>query len=688
MKKIVLILYTTHTAGPDIPFSDKKYQHCYEELYTLGEAAGLHLCRAPLAWYDAKRDIFVDSWEFVGEKWRHSGPVKPDLVYDRTSGRSLHDPVRTLIVSRYRFMDDPAFTLFANNKYETSRELPQHFKPYRKFLSTETFVNFLKTFTGERLVIKPVIGSGGHGVHIVSKEEAAHLDLVFPIIVQEFIDSSHGIPGITDTYHDLRMVFIGDEFVYAYVRIPKDGSLLANIAQGGRMEIVPKEKLPKTLGPIVRDTQTLFARFSQKTYTIDVMFDETGRPWIIEFNTMPGMFFPPEEKGVMHRVYVRLIHEFKKFLTDGNHLLTAVIISTPRDGRDTAPFEKDYLREAYTHFSEIARSEGVNIYRASTAWYDDLSGTFSRSWHWDGADWTLVRSIKPEIIYDKARVDAQTESTREALARRFPIVNFPEFSRHAGNKLEVSRTFSQFAKPYFLVTSADELMTALTQIPGDMAVLKPEHGNSGEGIIIEEKSTLMKRTSLPAIVQEFVDSSNGIPGVMQGVHDLRLIYCDEALVYAYYRTPKPGSYLANVAQGGKQTIIAEEDIPDSVWPIVDTIQAYYAAFSPKIYTIDLIFDPAGKPWIVELNTMPGLYPDESERPHIGKLYRAISHALKSAESRFKGKNKSEISELMRRVRLGAKKVDAGGPITGQFQVDLLNLSVLKHSKDQRTHDRE
>lgn len=86
MKKTVLILYTSHDAGPDVPFSDLKYQRCYETLYTLGETFGLHLCRAPLGWYDAEHDIFRDSWEFVGGKWQRSGPVKPDLVYDKTSG--------------------------------------------------------------------------------------------------------------------------------------------------------------------------------------------------------------------------------------------------------------------------------------------------------------------------------------------------------------------------------------------------------------------------------------------------------------------------------------------------------------------------------------------------------------------------------------------------------------------------
>lgn len=629
MKKIVLTLYTSHDAGPDIPFSDIKYQRCYEALYALAEDMGLHLCRAPLNWYDIEKDLFNDSWEFVNGSWQRSGPIKPDLVYDKTSSRSDRDPVRELIIARYRFMDDPAFTRFANDKYEMSRALPQYFKAYQKFGDAAAFAAFLKQFPGSRLVIKPVSGSGGRGVHIVTREEAALLTLEFPVIVQEFIDSSHGIPGITDTYHDLRLVFIGDELVYSYVRTPKEGSFLANIAQGGSMRIVPSEALPESLLSIIRDSQRLFARFPHKTYTIDVMFDELARPWIIEFNTMPGMYFPPEARSTMRRVYVRVLQEFQKALARPP-FITAIIISTPRDIGDDRAFNQDRLRDAYTRFSEVALREGVRLYRAATDWYDEASGSFRTAWHWNGRDWVVVHAITPDVIYDKAAITPETTRARQLLAKRYPIINHPEFSIHAGDKLAVSIVFKEFAKPYHLVTSTQELATILTQFPGDMAVTKPARGNSGEGVIVANKEDLPSLVTYPALVQEFVDSSAGIPGVMHGLHDLRLIYSDEEFLYAYYRTPKAGSFLANVSQGGTQTMIPKESIPAPVWPIVTAVQAYYAKFSPKIYTIDLIFDPSGRPWIVELNTMPGLYPDESERPHIEDLYLAIINVLKQA----------------------------------------------------------
>ncbi|MFZ1626537.1 MAG: ATP-grasp domain-containing protein, partial [Candidatus Moraniibacteriota bacterium] len=513
MKKTVLILYTAHSAGPEKPFSDVKYQRCYEALYSLGETVELHLCRAPLDWYDSEHDLFRDSWEFTDGQWRLSGPVKPDLVYDKTSSRSADDVARLLIISRYRFMDNPAFTLFANNKYETSRCLPQHFKPYQKISGAAEFNDFFAVFTGNRIVIKPIVGSGGQGVHIVSREEAIKLDLTFPVIVQEFIDSSHGIPGITSTYHDLRMVFIGDELVYTYIRTPKDGSLLANIAQGGEMTIVPNDALPQSLQPLITDTQRLFSRFPQKTYTIDVMFDENSQPWIIEFNTMPGMYFPPEQETTMLHVYGRLLREIAKLL-EPSRPISAVIIFTPFKHDATIPFQKEALQSAYTAFAEQALAADVMLYRSSTEWYDNTHGFFRRAWHWDGNDWIIVENVIPDVIYDKAATTTEISLVKTALAQHFPIINDPAFTAHAGNKFLIGQVFTASTKPYFIITSIGELQAQFERIHGEMVVVKPEHGNGGEGVSVQRKAALLEKPPVfPFLIQEFIDSSAGIPEV-------------------------------------------------------------------------------------------------------------------------------------------------------------------------------
>lgn len=305
-----------------------------------------------------------------------------------------------------------------------------------------------------------------------------------------------------------------------------------------------------------------------------------------------------------------------------------VILFTPHAKAGEQAFTQKLLQTAYTNFFKLANEHGLKLYRASTDWYDASQKIFRQAWHWDGQAWVLAHNIAPEVIYDKAASNDVTKPMKQALFKQFPFINHPEFSLHAGGKLSVSRAFKQYAKPYFLVQSLEELQTVIVHIHGDKVVAKPDRGNSGDGVIIVDKQELLKTPPVfPVLIQEFVDSKAGIPGVMLGLHDLRLIFSNEELIYAYFRTPEAGSYLANVARGGTQTMVSNKDLPQSVWEIVKAVQRYYRKYPQKIYTIDLIFDATSRPWIVELNTMPGLYPDESERPYIQKLYLAIIQML-------------------------------------------------------------
>lgn len=315
--------------------------------------------------------------------------------------------------------------------------------------------------------------------------------------------------------------------------------------------------------------------------------------------------------------------------------LNVVILFTPDSAFDylSSPFQKKIYADAYSTLAQIARTENILLSRAALNWFDEDTGCFRFTWSWTGTTWERSENVTPDCLYDKSSTNPHLYPLKKKLATLYPVVNHPDFSFHAGSKLLISKAFSSFTKPYFSIKDDQSLINILPRIPGSRVVLKPERGNSGNGVLIIEKNTLNPYVlTYPLLVQEFVDSSKGIPGIMTGLHDLRLIYVNETFIYAYYRTPREGSLLANVAQGGTLTMVEKECIPNSVWPVVQTVQAYYRSFSPKIYTIDLIFDQRERPWIVELNTMPGLYPDTSERDHIIKLYRAILSTFRSAHT--------------------------------------------------------
>ena len=114
--------------------------------------------------------------------------------------------------------------------------------------------------------------------------------------------------------HDLRLVFIDEKVIYAYIREPRSGDLLANLAQGGSLKIVPNKLIPASVSPIIQRAHKLFGSFLPRVYTIDIMFDRRGKPWVVELNSMPGLYFTPEEKPSMIKMYRSLLQTFKNKL--------------------------------------------------------------------------------------------------------------------------------------------------------------------------------------------------------------------------------------------------------------------------------------------------------------------------------------------------------------------------------------
>jgi D-alanine-D-alanine ligase-like ATP-grasp enzyme len=90
---------------------------------------------------------------------------------------------------------------------------------------------------------------------------------------------------------------------------------LANLAQGGTMAIVPLHKLSKNLKPIIKRATDIFSVYGSNIYTVDVMFDEKRKPWIVELNSMPGMYFEPGQEKTRKYFYKELLKVFKRELS-------------------------------------------------------------------------------------------------------------------------------------------------------------------------------------------------------------------------------------------------------------------------------------------------------------------------------------------------------------------------------------
>ena len=134
------------------------------------------------------------------------------------------------------------------------------------------------------------------------------------------------------------------------------------------------------------------------------------------------------------------------------------------------------------------------------------------------------------------------------------------------------------------------------------------------------------------LVQEFIESRSFSKYGIEGPHDFRVILVDDDPVEAYFRVPKEG-LIANVAQGGSLRYVELEDISDKVLVIIDEVKEIASKLRPNFYSVDFMFDVDNRPWVVELNSKPGIgfhmdiEKEEYERPAMEKVVEGISELV-------------------------------------------------------------
>jgi glutathione synthase/RimK-type ligase-like ATP-grasp enzyme len=317
MKK-VLVLFGRSNWRKSKPFSNEKYMYSYEYFYELCRKNGIQVYRASYQWYDYEKRFFKHAWVFGenGRDWKRTSGIKPDLIFDKVKYNTYAYDMVEKITEGYKFFNNIEFTKIIDSKLCTSLLFPEWSKKSFLITSNKELGSVLRKIASKRVVVKPINLSGGDNVMIGTKEKiikeiGEKKVIIKNWIAQGFIDSSKGIPGIMEGTHDLRVVLINDKIIYAYYRRPANGSLLANLAQGGTMEIVDLDKLPQIIKPIISKASSLFSVFGSRIFTIDLMFDKKRRPWIVELNSMPGMYFAPGQEKTRKVFYSRLLREFK-----------------------------------------------------------------------------------------------------------------------------------------------------------------------------------------------------------------------------------------------------------------------------------------------------------------------------------------------------------------------------------------
>ena len=289
-----------------------------------------------------------------------------------------------------------------------------------------------------------------------------------------------------------------------------------------------------------------------------------------------------------------------------------VVVYFGDDWQKEVPISNDLTREAFKGWCKMGEECGVAVFRASIFWYDVKKNVFQKAWTYREDQWLKVEHpVKPDLIYDKvgSKHDYELFDLKRKIGERVKVFNDPQFRAIIGNKLSQYMLFGEFMPKSFVANDKNELKKALKKIKTAKVVIKPLYGSGGNGIVIDEKENAFKHEYFfPVLVQEFIISKKGVPGFSKQdeVSDLRLVFNHHKLTYALSRIAKPGSLFTNLHQGASGAMVPKEAIPATVHKITKKIIKRLRVFPQAQYSLDFIFDNNSKPYLVELNTTPGI----------------------------------------------------------------------------------
>lgn len=283
------------------------------------------------------------------------------------------------------------------------------------------------------------------------------------------------------------------------------------------------------------------------------------------------------------------------------------------------PNPKDYLEhkddyfQAYLDLTQAVEAKGAKLFFISTQDTYLGNGKFSQSWQFQNGQIVESGQIQAELVFNKSFFKADG---------KVKVFNCEHVDEVCTNKWLTYQLFQQFCPLTFLVHNTQELQTSLQQITTELVVYKPIDGGEGRNVFIQPKiQPLPSEYPFPFLVQEFLDSSQGIPGIIEGMHDFRVAVVDGKVAYSYYRTPPQGSYLANVARGGRYALVPEEKIPTEVMELVRNIDQNFAQCHHRFYGVDVAFTPNGIK-IIEMNSKLGLLPNRD-----GEVFQQLKEEL-------------------------------------------------------------
>lgn len=204
--------------------------------------------------------------------------------------------------------------------------------------------------------------------------------------------------------------------------------------------------------------------------------------------------------------------------------------------------------------------------------------------------------------------------------------NLIDFCR---DKSRIYNAFPEYCPETKIIENKDKLIKELSDFDENKKiVLKSLTGSCGNDVVItSSKKKLQEYSIFPCLYQEYLDTSDWIPGIFEGKHDLRVIILNGKIVYSLYRTPAKNSDISNLSKWGTLHNIDIQKLPKNIFWVINVIEEKMKDFSMRLYSLDVWYTKNGIK-IFELNSSPAIYTHElgAERFH-KELYTQLKNKI-------------------------------------------------------------
>lgn len=277
-------------ADPFEPLGEKR--PVYEDFMERCEKAGLEPFVVTTKTYEGS-GLFKGYWKVTGRRKIefHNQTVKVDVAYDRSGGLKFPPEDDNL-----RVVDNREFKILCWNKWKAYQAIGQYMPRTWWVGERKNLEKVLGESKLSFVVLKPYDGLKGMGVFIGTSKDALDfkfLDTKPNYILQEFVETSGGIAGLTPGRHDLRVVIINGKIVWSHIRTPLRGTYKANVARGGHLREITIKDIPGTVRKSALEIAKDFTeRYDKPVFSLDFGIGQDGSPKVFEVNDQIG--FPRE----------------------------------------------------------------------------------------------------------------------------------------------------------------------------------------------------------------------------------------------------------------------------------------------------------------------------------------------------------------------------------------------------------